>query len=67
MGTVYRFLVRQVKAALFAGRNERIPLLVVALGAWIALKLVGAGRGRVYYRRALGPGETVVVRSPASD
>ncbi len=64
---MYSFLGRQVKAALFGGRKERMPLLVIALGAWIALKLVGAGRDQVYYRRALEPGETMVVRAPARD
>lgn len=61
-----RFLLRQVDAALFRGRKERIPLLILGAGAWMALRIVAGRKGAVVYRRQLNKGESITITTPAN-
>ncbi len=59
------FLLRNLKLAVLGNRSERLPFVIIGVGAWLALKLISRDKERVMYSRRLRPGEVLTIRPQA--
>jgi hypothetical protein len=64
---VTAILRRQIKAAILGGRTERLPFVIIAAGAWIALRLISGRKNGVVYKHGLRPGESITITAPGVD